>query len=65
MFDLVTGRALLFTIAQKERTSEIECDSGWAHNAGMPVSLYLREDSQLGVEPIQEVERLRDRQLLI
>lgn len=64
MVDPITGRSLLFTIAQGERTSELEYDSGWAHSAGMPVSLHLRNDGRLGVEPIREVEQLRDRLLL-
>ncbi|MGO4548530.1 GH32 C-terminal domain-containing protein [Paenibacillus sp. 2TAB23] len=64
MVDPVTGRSLLFTIAQGERTHELEYDSGWAHDAGMPVSLSLREDGRLGVEPICEMEQLRDSLLL-
>ncbi|WP_372630184.1 GH32 C-terminal domain-containing protein [Cohnella sp.] len=64
MIDPITGRSLLFTIAQGERTLESEYDSGWAHGAGMPVSLHLREDGRLGIEPLREIEHLRDRLLL-
>lgn len=64
MVDPVTGRSILFTIAQGERTHELEFDSGWAHDAGMPVSLSLLEDGRLGVEPICEIEQLRDSLLL-
>lgn len=63
MMDPKTGRSLLFTIAQGERTPEIDYDCGWSHSAGMPVSLYLREDGQLGVEPIEEISQLRGDQL--
>ncbi|MGO4273351.1 glycoside hydrolase family 32 protein, partial [Paenibacillus sp. TAF58] len=64
MVDPVTGRSLLFTIAQGERTPEIDYDCGWSHGAGMPISLTLREDGQLGIEPIEEMRQLRGRQLL-
>jgi len=64
MTDPKTGRTLLFTIAQGERTPEIDYDGGWAHNAGLPVSLFIRPDGRLGVEPIEELRRLRGRKLL-
>lgn len=64
MVDPVTGRSILFMIAQGERTLELEYDSGWSHDAGMPVSLDLREDGRLGVEPISEIKQLRDSLLL-
>ncbi|WP_410513498.1 GH32 C-terminal domain-containing protein [Paenibacillus sp. BR2-3] len=64
MVDPRTGRALVFTIAQGERTPEIDYDCGWAHGAGMPVSLFLRGDGQLGVEPVEETALLRGRHLL-
>ncbi|AHV96005.1 GH32 C-terminal domain-containing protein [Paenibacillus sabinae] len=64
MVDPRTGRSLVFTIAQGERTPEIDYDCGWAHGAGMPVSLFLRADGRLGVEPVEETERLRGRRLL-
>ncbi|EES73881.1 glycosyl hydrolase family 32 [Paenibacillus sp. oral taxon 786 str. D14] len=59
MVDPKTGRNIVFTIAQGDRTSELEYQSGWAHNAGLPLSVYLREDGRLGIEPIQELESLR------
>ncbi|QYR23922.1 GH32 C-terminal domain-containing protein [Paenibacillus sp. sptzw28] len=64
MVDPATGRTILFTIAQGERTPEIDYDCGWSHTGGIPVSLSLRQDDRLGVEPIQEMEKLRDRLLL-
>ncbi len=64
MVDPRTGRTILFTIAQGERTPEIDYDCGWSHGAGMPVSLTLRDDGRLGVQPIAEINRLRGRQLL-
>ncbi|NUU79176.1 GH32 C-terminal domain-containing protein [Paenibacillus xylanilyticus] len=59
MVDPKTGRKIVFTIAQGDRTSELEYKSGWAHNGGLPLSVYLREDGRLGIEPIQELESLR------
>ncbi|MBU7316624.1 GH32 C-terminal domain-containing protein [Paenibacillus sp. SM 69] len=64
MVDPKTGRSLLFTITQGERTPEIDYDCGWSHSAGLPVSLYLRDDGLLGVEPIEELRLLRGRELL-
>lgn len=63
MVDPKTGRSLLFTIAQGERTPEIDYDCGWSHGAGMPVSLTLRDDGRLGIEPIGEIAGLRGRKL--
>ena len=59
MVDPKTGRKIIFTIAQGDRTLELEYQSGWAHNAGLPLSVYLREDGRLGIEPIQELQSLR------
>jgi sucrose-6-phosphate hydrolase SacC (GH32 family) len=59
MVDPKTGRKIVFTIAQGDRTSKLEYQSGWAHNGGLPLSVYLREDGRLGIEPIQELQSLR------
>lgn len=59
MVDPRTGRSIVFTIAQGDRTPELEYQSGWAHNGGLPLSVYLREDGRLGIEPIQELQALR------
>lgn len=59
MVDPKTNRKIIFTIAQGDRTSELEYQAGWAHNAGLPLSIYLREDGRLGIEPIQELQSLR------
>ncbi|KGE18806.1 GH32 C-terminal domain-containing protein [Paenibacillus wynnii] len=64
MVDPKTGRKIIFTIAQGDRTSELEYQSGWAHNGGLPLSVYLREDGRLGIEPIQELQSLRGTKLL-
>ncbi|WP_199615223.1 GH32 C-terminal domain-containing protein [Paenibacillus alkalitolerans] len=64
MVDPKTGRNILFTIAQGERTPHLDYISGWAHNGGLPVSVYLREDGRLGVEPIEELQALRGEKLV-
>ncbi|MFD5018773.1 GH32 C-terminal domain-containing protein [Paenibacillus sp. NPDC058367] len=64
MVDPKTGRKIIFTIAQGDRTAELEYQSGWAHNGGLPLSVYQREDGRLGIEPIQELQSLRGTKLL-
>ncbi|MFD0229785.1 GH32 C-terminal domain-containing protein [Streptomyces hirsutus] len=53
------GRSVVFSITQDRRTEQQHAQSGWAHNAGMPVSVSLRQDGTLGVEPITEAAGLR------
>ncbi|WP_254450342.1 GH32 C-terminal domain-containing protein [Cohnella herbarum] len=62
--DPVTERNIMFTIAQGERSSQEESESGWAHNAGLPVEISLRSDGKLGIEPIDELQSLRGQQLV-
>ncbi|NOU76708.1 glycoside hydrolase [Paenibacillus sp. LMG 31458] len=63
MVDPKTDRNILFTIAQGQRTPALDYSSGWAHNGGLPVSLFLRDDGRLGVEPIEELQSLRGKKL--
>ncbi|MCA0755984.1 GH32 C-terminal domain-containing protein [Paenibacillus sp. N4] len=53
------GRSILFSIAQDRRTEQQHYDAGWAHNAGLPLVLSLRDDGTLGIEPIEELNSLR------
>ncbi|KRE47085.1 GH32 C-terminal domain-containing protein [Paenibacillus sp. Soil522] len=64
MVDPKTGRKLIFTISQGVRTAQINYDAGYAHNAGIPVSIFLREDGRLGVRPIEELEQLRGEKMI-
>ncbi|WP_171987472.1 GH32 C-terminal domain-containing protein [Streptomyces sp. M1013] len=57
------GRSVVFSITQDRRTEQQHAQSGWAHNAGMPVSLSLRQDGTLGIEPIAEAAGLRGKRL--
>ncbi|MGU3470728.1 GH32 C-terminal domain-containing protein [Paenibacillus sp. D51F] len=63
MVDPKTGRKIIFTIAQGERTPQLDYNAGWAHNGGLPLSVYLREDGRLGIEPIKELQSLRGNKL--
>jgi sucrose-6-phosphate hydrolase SacC (GH32 family) len=58
------GRNIIFSIAQDRRTEKQHHDSGWAHNAGLPLMLYLREDGRLGIEPVPELLALRKEKLV-
>ncbi|MFB6152286.1 MAG: GH32 C-terminal domain-containing protein [Haloarculaceae archaeon] len=62
--DPQTDRSILFTIAQDLRYPADQFDSGWAHNAGLPVHLSLGEDGRLRVEPIEELSSLRDEKVV-
>lgn len=62
--DPQTGRSILFTIAQDNRSERDHYDSGWAHNGGLPVRLFLHDDGELGVEPIEELTSLRESRLV-
>jgi len=62
--DPKTGRSIVFSIAQGRRSLQDEHDAGWAHNAGLPVTLSLGADGGLRVAPIAELATLRRAQLL-
>lgn len=64
MVDPVTGRSILFTIAQGETTRQQEAEAGWAHNGGLPLSLWLGDDDQLRFAPIEELASLRGAPLI-
>jgi fructan beta-fructosidase len=64
MVDPVTGRTILFTIAQGESTRQQEAESGWAHNGGLPLRLWLGDDDQLRFAPIEELASLRGEPLI-
>jgi sucrose-6-phosphate hydrolase SacC (GH32 family) len=62
--DPKTGRTIVFSIAQGERTAQGEWDSGWAHNAGLPITLNIGPDGDLRLAPIDELKTLRQELLL-
>jgi sucrose-6-phosphate hydrolase SacC (GH32 family) len=57
--DPKTGRSIVFSIAQGERTLQEERDAGWAHNGGLPIVLSLGDDGDLRLAPIAELAALR------
>lgn len=59
-----TGRSIVFSIAQGQRTAQQEWDSGWAHNAGLPIALGIGADGDLRLAPIAELASLRQELLL-
>lgn len=62
--DPKTGRSIVFSIAQGERTLQTEWESGWAHNGGLPIELSLGSDGDLRLAPISELASLRRQPLL-
>lgn len=62
--DPKTGRAIVFSIAQGEATPQQEQLSGWAHNAGLPVEMWLGDDDRLRLAPIEELQLLRSETLI-
>lgn len=64
MIDPKTGRPVVFTIAQGKYRGLSPYEMGWAHNAGLPVSLSLDTRGELLLEPVEEIENNRGKQLL-
>lgn len=62
--DPKSGRSIVFSIAQGERSLEDERDAGWAHNGGLPIALSLGADGDLRLAPIAELATLRRAQLV-
>jgi sucrose-6-phosphate hydrolase SacC (GH32 family) len=59
------GRSVVFSITQDRRTERAHYDAGWAHNAGLPIELYLRGDGDLGVRPLAEMANLHSGAALV
>lgn len=62
--DPKTGRTIVFSIAQGERSAQTDWESGWAHNAGLPVEIRIGPDGDLRLAPIDELKSLREALLL-
>lgn len=59
-----SGRVIVMSIAQGERTAQIDWEAGWAHNAGLPVEMKLGPDGDLRLRPIDELKGLRQQPLV-
>ncbi|MFD2835014.1 GH32 C-terminal domain-containing protein [Gramella sp. AN32] len=61
--DPKTGRTIVFSIAQGKYGNIDTYDMGWAHNAGLPIELWLSDSQELRFAPIEEVKTLRKEKL--
>ncbi|WP_051201307.1 GH32 C-terminal domain-containing protein [Christiangramia portivictoriae] len=62
--DPKTGRTIIFSIAQGKYGNLDNYEMGWAHNAGLPVELWLNESNDLRFAPIEEIKSLRGEELV-
>lgn len=57
------NRTVVFTIAQGHRKPDVEFHSGWAHNGGLPMELFIK-NQELHLRPIREIYGLKKKQIL-
>ena len=57
------GRTVIFTISQGKRKPDEEFNSGWAHNGGMPLELYAK-NNQVCIRPVREIYSLKSKKLI-
>ncbi len=62
--DPKTNRSIVFSIAQGKYGNIDTYDMGWAHNAGLPIELWLSPNNELRFGPIKELEKLREPELI-
>lgn len=64
--DPVTGRSIMFTIAQGVGSNSWQdYYSGWAHTVGMPISIwYNTKTNEINFSPIEEVKNAREKELI-
>lgn len=62
--DPKTGRTIVFSIAQGKYGNMDVYDMGWAHNAGLPIELWLSNSNELRFAPIEEIKSLRGEQIV-
>ncbi|WP_144554315.1 GH32 C-terminal domain-containing protein [Bacillus sp. X1(2014)] len=58
------GRTIVTSILQDRRSEREKYQSGWAHGAGLPLEIYLNDEHDLGIRPIEEVQSLRSKELI-
>ncbi|RSK28738.1 glycoside hydrolase [Bacillus sp. HMF5848] len=56
--DPVSNKSIVFSILQGDRTEQEEFEAGWAHNAGLPIELFL-ENNELRIRPLENLQVLR------
>tara|TARA_R110002020_G_scaffold98268_2_gene234047 strand:- start:6528 stop:8774 length:2247 start_codon:yes stop_codon:yes gene_type:complete len=62
--DPKTGRSIVFSIAQGKFGRVDTYDMGWAHNAGLPINIWLGNNNELNFSPIEELSTLREKPLM-
>jgi beta-fructofuranosidase len=64
LIDPKTERSIVFSIAQGKFGRVDTYDMGWAHNAGLPINLWLGENNKLNFSPIKELNALRGKPIV-
>lgn len=59
LVDPKTNRSIVFSIAQGKFGKIDTYSMGWAHNAGLPINLWLGKNDKLNFSPIKELNTLR------
>ncbi|WP_223066144.1 GH32 C-terminal domain-containing protein [Paenibacillus caui] len=54
------NRTIVTDIIQDRRSEQEKFDSGWAHGAGLPLQLFLKDSATLGVRPVDETQNARE-----
>lgn len=64
LVDPKTNRSIVFSIAQGKHGNLDNYKMGWAHNAGLPINLWLGKNQKLNFAPIKELESLREKPIV-
>lgn len=64
LVDPKTNRSIIFSIAQGKFGTVDTYDMGWAHNAGLPINLWLGKNNKLNFAPIKELNSLREKPII-
>jgi len=64
LVDPKTNRSIVFSIAQGQFGKLDTYEMGWAHNAGLPINLWLSKNNSLQFSPINELKLLREKALI-
>jgi sucrose-6-phosphate hydrolase SacC (GH32 family) len=62
--DPLTGRVLISSVFQTQRTGQEHYDSGWTFMAGIPRELSLNDQGDLKVTPLKELDNIKGETLV-
>lgn len=62
--DPLTGRVLICSILQDQRSGRDQYNSGWAFMAGIPRELSLDDNGNLMISPLDELDEIKGNQLI-